>query len=634
MKKKIALLSSFFTVTMSCLLVASASCAQETNGDSVGVVHLVLTDTAKLMRSDNGEYWENISMPPLKSDADIPEVPFTLFRKDGKYIMGSSYAYGPDEGKGGVFTSIDGVKWERRAELEGRLEALRAIDTNQGTEYFAFTWISHPTNPFKSALKVYRTFDIDSQIWEAASFDNIPFAEAFADKIAFGRQSDGSFVYYMSAHKTTHHADGRVEGHYGAVYRSTNGIDWIEDKNVSFNSPLKSIAYGNGRFLAAGWIPLEEGNSSNNRIYKLSANADNVSSWKKTTDLDYYKAGVGGDYGLSKINNTFYLVTAGNVHSSKNGVNWTNSFNSGIYGSPVSFSYNEVSADDLKDCSLQKNPKGTFLLGTHSSYLLSSEDGKNWSPVNNFFMDGTFHRVQGAVSVYRCIKNAPVIGKKAVATSPSQQENGLISYWWTDGGYSEWSEKDKRFVKHFVNHGNWFKERNWPQGKRVAAIYPNPSNSNLTIYWWTDGSYSDWDNTEKRFVTHAADQGVWFDSRGWPSGKKLAAISAHPESQKHLKRVYWWTDGTYSEWDTLWGRFDHHENGMAKPIKNWPKGKRIIAITSETRESDPNTWWNNSEVIYRWSDGSHSVYSKFHKAFTRHMNNQGDWFNQRGWPKK
>ncbi|HHQ4530948.1 TPA: hypothetical protein ACSP1Y_004805, partial [Aeromonas hydrophila] len=85
--------------------------------------------------------------------------------------------------------------------------------------------------------------------------------------------------------------------------------------------------------------------------------------------------------------------------------------------------------------------------------------------------------------------------------------------------YSEWDNHQQKFIYHspIASRPNWFEARNWPDGKRVAAIYPNPTNPNYILYWMTDGMYAEWDNVRKRFGYYSPVAEPWFTQRGWPS---------------------------------------------------------------------------------------------------------------------
>ncbi|MDQ1886677.1 hypothetical protein RA180_22055, partial [Aeromonas salmonicida] len=215
------------------------------------------------------------------------------------------------------------------------------------------------------------------------------------------------------------------------------------------------------------------------------------------------------------------------------------------------------------------------------------------------------------------------VGKRvvAIAANPANAERTI--YWWSDGGYSEWHNTQQKFVAHAVNQGAYFNERNWPAGKQVAAIWPNPVDSNLTIYWWSDGGHSDWDNTAQRFVQHTANQGSWFDDRGWPAGKRVAAIVTNPSNS--ILTTYWWSDGSYSEWANAQREFVSHapNQGPWFDGKGWPAGKRVAAIVEGPADGYTYYWW---------ADGSVSMWKNAEQIFESHFPDQTKWFDDRGWP--
>ncbi|HHQ4530952.1 TPA: hypothetical protein ACSP1Y_004809, partial [Aeromonas hydrophila] len=55
------------------------------------------------------------------------------------------------------------------------------------------------------------------------------------------------------------------------------------------------------------------------------------------------------------------------------------------------------------------------------------------------------------------------------------------------------------------------------------AIYPNPNPdySNKTLYWMTDGTYSEWDNHQQKFTYHSPVAPKWFADRDWPGGSRF-----------------------------------------------------------------------------------------------------------------
>ncbi|ELB2794093.1 hypothetical protein QMX34_004757 [Aeromonas hydrophila] len=217
--------------------------------------------------------------------------------------------------------------------------------------------------------------------------------------------------------------------------------------------------------------------------------------------------------------------------------------------------------------------------------------------------------------------------KQVAAIYPNPSNANVTLYWMTDGSYSEWDNAQQKFTYHSDNPPSWFAERGWPAGKQVAAVYQNPSNANLTLYWMTDGSYSEWDNAQQKFTYHSDNPPSWFADRGWPAGKQVAAVYPNPTNSNLT--LYWMTDGTYSEWDSTQQRFTYHSPIASVPnwfgARGWPAGKRVAAVYQ-----NPN---HANAIIYWMTDGFYSHWDNTQQHFTYHSPIVPGWFVARGWPK-
>ncbi|MCG9685205.1 hypothetical protein L1D31_22050 [Vibrio sp. Isolate23] len=215
------------------------------------------------------------------------------------------------------------------------------------------------------------------------------------------------------------------------------------------------------------------------------------------------------------------------------------------------------------------------------------------------------------------------IGKRLVAVGPSMSNNA-VTYWWSDGGYSEWHRDLSKFFRHESSAETALKDHGWPEGKEVMAIVPNPVLSGRSIFWWRDGSRSDWNNTYMKFVAHEEDQGTYFKERGWPEGKKVVAVGPNPTIAD--RSIYWWSDGSRSDWDNNRKKFVSHEADQGAYFKErgWPVDKRLSAVMFR-----PESHWRTS---YWWSDGSRSEWDLHEQKFVEHEENQGDWWVKKGWP--
>ncbi|WP_413796286.1 hypothetical protein, partial [Aeromonas dhakensis] len=204
----------------------------------------------------------------------------------------------------------------------------------------------------------------------------------------------------------------------------------------------------------------------------------------------------------------------------------------------------------------------------------------------------------------------------------------LIVYWWTDGSFSEWNLKEQRFRPSGTNH-NWFLERGFPVGKQVAAVYPNPIEPHITSYWMTDGSYYHWYNDRQKFDGYSSPTTPqWFLERGFPAGKRVAAIYPNPTNSNLT--LYWMTDGTYSDWDSTQQRFTYHSPIASVPnwfgVRGWPAGKRVTAIYPNPVNPDLSIYW--------MTDGTYSDWDNNLQRFIYHSPMAPlRWFVDRGWPK-
>ncbi|WP_172566110.1 hypothetical protein [Vibrio navarrensis] len=224
-------------------------------------------------------------------------------------------------------------------------------------------------------------------------------------------------------------------------------------------------------------------------------------------------------------------------------------------------------------------------------------------------------------------KKLVAIGHPYTVVSPYTVDSPSSMYFWEDGGFSEWNENLRTFDRNVSPTETALEFPGWPEGKNVMAITPNPVLSDRRIFWWHDGSRSDWDNVQKKFVAHEADQGSYFKQRGWPEGKKVVAIGPSP-SLPYVRDIYWWSDGSSSTWDRVLETFLFHnsDEGFYFKWRGWPKGKKVSAV-------GPNPLFAD-RLIYWWSDGSRSDWDDTKARFVDHEATPGDWYINKGWPKE
>lgn len=213
--------------------------------------------------------------------------------------------------------------------------------------------------------------------------------------------------------------------------------------------------------------------------------------------------------------------------------------------------------------------------------------------------------------------------KQVAAIWPNPSNSNLTMYWWSDGSYSDWSNPMQKFVGHYVGQSSYFHGRGWPANKRVVAIWPNPVVADYTIYWWSDGSRSDWSSAQTAFAAHENNQGSWFNGKGWPANKQVAAIAPSPDDRDVT--LYWWTDGGVSKWRNSTTQFVSHSPNQTKWFddRGWPAGKRVAAIVNGPAAGYTYYWW---------TDGGVSMWKDATNQFEVHYPNQTKWFDDRGWP--
>ncbi|MFM5219614.1 hypothetical protein ACEUAM_22455 [Aeromonas hydrophila] len=214
--------------------------------------------------------------------------------------------------------------------------------------------------------------------------------------------------------------------------------------------------------------------------------------------------------------------------------------------------------------------------------------------------------------------------KQVAAIYPNPANANLTLYWMTDGSYSEWDNHQQKFTFYSSAAPLWFAYRGWPAGKQVAAIHPDPVDPNLIVYWWTDGSFSEWNIAKGEFRTPAETNAAWFTNRGLPAGKQVTAVYPNPANANLT--LYWMTDGSYSEWNNNQQKFTFHSLIAPKWFadRGWPAGKRVAAIYPNP--ANPNA------TLYWMTDGTYSHWDNNQQKFIYHSPIAPAWFTQRGWP--
>ncbi|MDQ1885321.1 hypothetical protein RA180_15125 [Aeromonas salmonicida] len=219
------------------------------------------------------------------------------------------------------------------------------------------------------------------------------------------------------------------------------------------------------------------------------------------------------------------------------------------------------------------------------------------------------------------------IGKQLVAVGrhPSHEEVGDWGiYYWSDGSFSAYDADAGTFGRHYSATDDKL-IGGWPAGKQLTAVTSYWSQEwGGDIYYWSDGSFSTYDVMKGAFVRHysATDSKL---QGNWPAGKQLVTSTEAPRVAGRVYFYYYWSDGSFSSYDFNAGTFVRHYSATDdKLMGGWPAGKQLAATGS----------YPGSEVdkrIYYWSDGSFSTYDFVEGAFTRHYS-ATDGKLQKNWP--
>ncbi len=111
----------------------------------------------------------------------------------------------------------------------------------------------------------------------------------------------------------------------------------------------------------------------------------------------------------------------------------------------------------------------------------------------------------------------------------------------------------------------------WPAEKQLSAVVIAWGSPHIVNYFWTDGSYSDFNIRTRKFIRHYSDASNFYEW-GWPVGKQLSTVVEAWGTPKYVN--YFWTDGSYSDFDTITRKFTRHYNNTEHFTSDWPVSRR------------------------------------------------------------
>ncbi|MDQ1886278.1 hypothetical protein RA180_19990 [Aeromonas salmonicida] len=199
-------------------------------------------------------------------------------------------------------------------------------------------------------------------------------------------------------------------------------------------------------------------------------------------------------------------------------------------------------------------------------------------------------------------------GKQLVAVVTAWGTPGYAHYFWDDESYSDFNTDTKKFTNHYSDTGNLINAWSWPAGKHLGAVTAYPGNEgSWAIYYWSDGSYSIYDISKRRFYTHysATDTKVIF---GWPAGKVLVAAVPAWAWYPDKYQSYFWSDGSYSNVNVVTREcVQHFDDTSNFNPWGWPVGQKLATVVT--------AWGRAGYVNYFWRDGSHSEFDTVNCRF-------------------
>ncbi|MHB1042486.1 MAG: S-layer homology domain-containing protein [Eubacteriales bacterium] len=257
-------------------------------------------------------------------------------------------------GDNGIITlSPDGAIWTRRS--SGTVNYIKGV-VYDGSRFIA----------------VGNGVTLDSA--DGASWDSHSIAADYGlNGITYGKNGDNMDIYVAVG------SNGYPNGDKGIIMTSANGTTWdLFHTRSNSNTPLASVAYGNGTFVAVGR------NDQSSGDYGVILTSTDGSNWSSQGDgSTAWTRLCGVAYGSGRFEAVGYN---GIILSSTNGTNWT-----------VTQSASTNFADTLNGISYVNN---TFVAVGNGGRIIFSGDGDTWNTLTDSRATSQFYGVTYNNGVY------------------------------------------------------------------------------------------------------------------------------------------------------------------------------------------------------------------------------------------
>ncbi|HHQ4530862.1 TPA: hypothetical protein ACSP1Y_004710 [Aeromonas hydrophila] len=142
--------------------------------------------------------------------------------------------------------------------------------------------------------------------------------------------------------------------------------------------------------------------------------------------------------------------------------------------------------------------------------------------------------VDTAPIVYKSVGSVEKWGwpakKQLAVVVPAWGEGNIVNYFWTDGSYSDFNTRTRKFIRHHADVSHFYKW-GWPVGKQLSTVVNAWGTPKYVNYFWTDGSYSDFSIRERKFTRHYSDTNHF--TSGWPASRRRASQEVIGDSVYH-----------------------------------------------------------------------------------------------------
>ncbi|HDY7967693.1 TPA: hypothetical protein RQK66_002263 [Vibrio vulnificus] len=263
--------------------------------------------------------------------------------------------------------------------------------------------------------------------------------------------------------------------------------------------------------------------------------------------------------------------------------------------------------------------KNTLIFDNFKSanYVLNAKNSNNLL---------SFSRLKSGVDV--SLSEGDLIKKTKVvmAIGPNHWDQKNDYFYFDDGSLALYDNDKKEFLFTKDNAKDHFSTVDWPSGKIVSAIVPAWGTPSYYHYFWSDGSYSDFNINTKKFEAHYTDTGN-FKAWRWPEGKTLKSYIPYPDIDAD-QYVYFWTDGTASLFNSS-NRVFSLQNVNAGDILNY-QPRFLGDVPSASKRSGADV---DREFDLFWDDGRYDKLGYYNSRLTLYsMTLEDDFPGGQEWP--